>query len=253
MPRPALGLSHQNVIILMNSLLANLICSQPAQEKRQSHSMVSARSRSGLGPLILCHLFVMFSLLPGAFDVEPDSLLSQNDCPCFAWYPRVWAMEGRPPHQSLLTLSSECRFVSLPQWTSRPMTAEIWPSCSLLDSQHLGGMWEVPNKDLLNDYVTGIIIYRISCELKGQNLATAYFIYNSHYLCLLRAYYKPGTLYVILLMVKQPCEVDIINPIWKMRKLRLRGSSWFRWLYSKKPRFGPRLEYLPVLVVFDRI
>ena len=43
------------------------------------------------------------------------------------------------------------------------MTAEIM---TILFTQHLGGMWEVPNKDLLNDYAIEIIIYCIGCESK---------------------------------------------------------------------------------------
>lgn len=81
----ALRLSHWDVIVLMNSLLSNLICSQQALEKRQSHSAAVPGLNHYPGPthyVCVYHLLITFCLLPGAFEVNSASFLSQKNWLC---------------------------------------------------------------------------------------------------------------------------------------------------------------------------
>lgn len=83
------------VIVLMNSLLVNLICSQQTLERRQSHSVSETRSQSLPGPthhVCVCYLFFIFCLPPGIFEVDPDSFISQNNWLCSVCCPGVWAV-----------------------------------------------------------------------------------------------------------------------------------------------------------------
>lgn len=145
----------------MNSLLANLICSQQALEKRQSHSVVSSRSQSLLGltrAVCVCHLCIIFCLLLEAFEADPDSFLSQNNWLCSVCFLGAWAVwrgvlpAQSPPHIGL----------SLSVCLSAPVDFKVHSS---KDNDHLIHHFtqhqEFPNKCLLNEYVIEMIIYCI--------------------------------------------------------------------------------------------
>lgn len=88
------------VIVLMNSWLINFTCALQAPQKRKSHSLVSTGFSPWGDPLLkyVCHLFFVFCLLPGTFEVNPDVSFSEQ-VTMFCVLPR--SLDGVKGHSAL--------------------------------------------------------------------------------------------------------------------------------------------------------
>lgn len=145
----------------MNSLPANLICSQQALEKRQNHSVLSARSQSLLRAsysIYMCHLFIILPTSSGLWNVLLWTtcyvLSAAWESGCGEGSPRCWS----PSHTTL----------SLPVCLPAPVACK---GHSCRDNNHVIGTWDVPNKHFLKEHAIEIVICCISLWVKSTELS----------------------------------------------------------------------------------